>query len=535
MTFVRRASAKAPPVQENILSSLLSLTGISKRFGGVAALSGVNFDLRAGEVHALVGENGAGKSTMMKIIAGNHLPDAGRIELAGEPVRFRTPHDALVQGIALIHQETALAPDLTVAENVMICQLPRFIRWSELERRASDLIRSLGFDIDPRALVSSLSVAQRQIVEIAKALSLNVKLLVLDEPTASLAPSDAVRLLDIVRGLRRRGVGIVYISHRLQEVFDIADRITVLKDGQRVSTVEPASLTMDGLIRLMVGRPLAALFPRRDGVAIGPVVLEVQGLSRRGAVHDVSFAVRAGEVVGIGGLIGSGRTELVRLVFGADRADAGCVRVDGRDVTPRSTGAGVRGGISLVPEDRKGQGAVLGMPIRINATMARLRDVSSRMGWLRRAHERRIVDALMASLRIKAHDREADVSTLSGGTQQKVVLAKWFHAQGRVIVLDEPTRGVDIGAKVDIYTLINTLAAQGKAVVVVSSEHQELIGLCDRILVMGAGRLRGELAPPDFTEENIVAMSLGLSLGDTSTAAVGASVAAGTAVQAIAT
>jgi ribose transport system ATP-binding protein len=496
------------------VSSLLSLTGVSKRFGGVAALSGVDFDIRPGEVHALVGENGAGKSTMMKIIAGNHRPDAGQIELAGVPVRFRQPSDALAHGIALIHQETALAPDLTVAENVMICQLPRVIRWGRLEARAEELIRSLGFDIDPRALVSTLSVAQRQIVEIAKALSLNVKLLVLDEPTASLAPSDAKRLLDIVRGLRERGVGIVYISHRLQEVFDIADRITVLKDGQRVATIEPSTLTMDELIRLMVGRPLAALFPRRDGVTLGPVVLEVDGLARRGAVDAVSFQVRAGEVVGIGGLIGSGRTELVRLVFGADRADAGRVRVDGRDVTPRSTAAGVRAGIGLVPEDRKGQGAVLGMSIRINATMARLGDVSTWFGALRHAHERRTVDALMKSLRIKARDMEADVLTLSGGNQQKVVLAKWFHAQGRVIVLDEPTRGVDVGAKADIYALVNALAAEGKAIVVVSSEHQELIGLCDRILVMGAGRLRGELAPQDFSEEKIVAMSLGLPLAD---------------------
>ena len=497
------------------MNPLLSLTGVSKRFGGVAALKGVDFDIRPGEVHALVGENGAGKSTMMKIIAGNHLPDTGRIELEGEPMRFRNPNDALVRGIALIHQETALAPDLTVAENVMICQLPRLIRWKELERRASALIRSLGFEIDPRAPVSTLSVAQRQIVEIAKALSLNIKLLVLDEPTASLAPSDARRLLDIVRDLRNRGVGIVYISHRLQEVFDIADRITVLKDGERVATVAPASLTMDALIRLMVGRPLAALFPPRDGITPGKVVLDVAGLSRGSVVDDVSFQVRAGEVVGIGGLIGSGRTELVRLVFGADRADSGRVLVDGRDVTPRSTSAGVRAGIGLVPEDRKGQGAVLGMSIRINATMARLADVSTWFGSLRHSHERRTVDALMKSLRIKARDMEADVSTLSGGNQQKVVLAKWFHAQGRVIVLDEPTRGVDVGAKADIYGLINALAAQGKAIVVVSSEHQELIGLCDRILVMGGGRLRGELDPQDFSEEKIVAMSLGLPVAGT--------------------
>ncbi len=488
---------------------LLTLAGVSKNFGGVHALKGVDFEVRAGEVHALVGENGAGKSTAMKIIAGNHIPDGGSIHLDGEPMQFRSPHDALVRGIALIHQETALAPDLTVAENVMICHLPGLIRWREMYGRASELILGLGFEIDPAAPVSTLSAAHRQIVEIAKALSLNVKLLVLDEPTASLAPSDATRLLDIVRKLRDRGVGVVYISHRLHEVFEIADRITVLKDGEKVSTVTPATVDMDGLIRLMVGRPLAALFPKREGVTIGDVVLKVDGITRRGVVDKVSFEVRAGEVVGLGGLIGSGRTELVRLIFGADRADGGSVSIDGRDVTPRTTGAGVQAGIGLVPEDRKSQGAVLTLPIRVNSTMARLSDVTTWFGGLRLGRERQTVAQLMTSLQIKARDMDADVSTLSGGNQQKVVLAKWFHAQGRVIILDEPTRGVDVGAKAEIYTLINKLAKDGMAIVVVSSEHAELMGLCDRILVMGGGRLRGQIDPPDYSEEAIVAMSLG--------------------------
>ena len=459
---------------------LLTLAGVSKNFGGVHALRGVDFEVRAGEVHALVGENGAGKSTAMKVIAGNHIPNAGTIHLEGEQMHFRTPHDALVRGIALIHQETALAPDLTVAENVMICHLPGVIRWAAMYREASALIKGLGFDIDPSAPVSSLSAAHRQIVEIAKALSLQVKLLVLDEPTASLAPSDASRLLDIVRDLRKRGVGIVYISHRLHEVFEIADRITVLKDGEKVATVTPREVDMDGLIRLMVGRPLAALFPRREGVTIGKVVLKVSGLGRRGVVDDVSLEVRAGEVVGIGGLIGSGRTELVRMIFGADRADVGSVDVDGRDVTPTSTGAGVQAGIGLVPEDRKSQGAVLSMPIRINSTLARLSDVSNRLGALRLAHERHTVAGLMKSLQIKARDMDADVSTLSGGNQQKVVLAKWFHAQGRVIMLDEPTRGVDVGAKAEIYTLINTLRRAGHG---------------DRRRVVGACRADGPVRP----------------------------------------
>jgi len=495
------------------LNSLLSLQGVSKRFGGVKALANVDFDVRAGEVHALVGENGAGKSTLMKIIAGNHLPDGGTIQLAGEAARFRNPHDALTRGIALIHQETALALHLSVAENVMLCHLPRFIHWKQLYEHASSIIKGLGFDIDPAAPVSSLTTAHRQIVEIAKALSLDVKLLVLDEPTASLAPSDAERLLGIVRNLRARGVGVVYISHRLHEIFEIADRVSVLKDGQTVATVAPQDINMDSLIRMMVGRPLSALFPKRKNDSIGDVVLNVNGLSRRGAVDDVSFAVHAGEVIGLGGLIGAGRTELVRLIFGADRSDSGRVEIDGKAVTPRNTVDGVRAGIGLVPEDRKSQGAVLSMPIRINSTMARLSDVTNLLGGLRLAHERQTVGQLMQNLRIKARDMDADVSTLSGGNQQKVVLAKWFHAKGKVIILDEPTRGVDVGAKAEIYNLINTLAAEGKAIIVVSSDHHELMGLCDRILVMGGGRLRGQLHPDEYSEERIVAMSLGLTLG----------------------
>ncbi len=494
------------------MDTLLQLQGITKHFGGVQALRGVDFDIRPGEVHALVGENGAGKSTMMKIIAGNFRPTAGTLALEGRPIAFRTPQEALSRGIALIHQETALAPHLSVAENVMLCQLPGVIRWREMNQRADALIKGLGFDIDPRLPVARLSAAHRQVVEIAKALSLNVKLLVLDEPTASLAPSDAERLLDIARDLRSRGVGIVYISHRLHEIFEIADRITVLKDGQTVGTVSPKSVGMDELIRMMVGRPLAALFPERKAAIGGTPLLKVKGLGRRGVVRDVSFDVKAGEVVGLGGLIGSGRTELVRLIFGADRSDAGQVLVGGRNVTPRTVRQGVRAGIGLVPEDRKGEGAILSLPIRINTTMARLSDVSNPFGFLRQARERRAVDGLIQALRIKTSDMDANVSTLSGGNQQKVVLAKWLHAEGQVIILDEPTRGVDIGAKAEIYTLINELAAQGKAIVVVSSDHHELMGVADRILVMGGGRLRGQLLPPQYSEENIVAMSLGIEL-----------------------
>lgn len=485
----------------------IALTGIDKRFGGIHAIENIDFDVMSGEVHALVGENGAGKSTLMRVIGGGHQPDAGTIRIQGREIVLRNPHTALAEGIAVIHQETALAPDLSVAENVFLGALPRMIDWRALRAKARALIESLGFEIDPAALVSTLSTAQCQVIEIAKALSGDLKLLVLDEPTAALAPSDAERLLKIVRSLRGRGVGIVYISHRLEEVFAVADRITVLKDGRHVDTVRPADITRDELIRKMVGRPLAVLFPERRATP-GDVVLQVRNLARGEAVRGVSFELRAGEVVGLGGLIGSGRTEVARLVFGADRADAGTIELKGRRLKARSPMAAVRAGIGLVPEDRKGQGAVLSMPIRVNATLAALGSVSAPGGFLAFGRERAYVEKLMGALRIKARSMDADVSTLSGGNQQKVVLAKWFHADGDLIILDEPTRGVDVGAKVEIYTLINQLAERGKAVLVISSEHQELIGMCDRILVMGEGRLRGELLPAEYSEEAILSLSL---------------------------
>ncbi|WOD13933.1 sugar ABC transporter ATP-binding protein [Paraburkholderia kirstenboschensis] len=494
------------------MSPFIALAGIDKRFGGIHAIEGIDFDVFSGEVHALVGENGAGKSTLMKVMGGGHQPDAGTIHVEGREMSFRNPHASLAEGIAVIHQETALAPDLSVAENVFLGAMPAVLDWRALREKARELIASLGFDIDPAALVETMSAAQCQVIEIAKALSGTLKLLVLDEPTAALAPSDAYRLLDIVRDLKSRGVGVVYISHRLEEVFAIADRITVLKDGRRVDTVKPADITRDELIRKMVGRPLSVLFPERHATK-GAEVLKVTKLSRGKAVRDVSFDLKAGEVVGLGGLIGSGRTEVARLIFGADQRDAGTIELKQKKLNIRSPMAAVRAGIGFVPEDRKGQGAVLSMPIRINATLAALKSVSGLFGILAFRRERAYVTKLMESLRIKARSMDADVATLSGGNQQKVVLAKWFHADGDLIILDEPTRGVDVGAKVEIYTLINQLAERGKAVLVISSDHQELMGLCDRILVMGEGRIRGQLDPDDYSEERI--LSLSLQRGDT--------------------
>ena len=488
------------------MSDLVKLTSISKSFGGVQALRGVDFDLHAGEVHALLGENGAGKSTLMRILGGEMQPSSGSVEISGKPATLRDPRDARALGIAVIHQELALAPDLTVAENIFLGQLSPFVSHSKLRMRARELISRLGFEIDPSRTVKSLAVAHQQVVEIAKALSQDVKIIVFDEPTSVLSAQDAERLHRIIADLRNRGVGIVYISHRLDEVFQIADRLTVLKDGEMVGTVGVYDTTVDSIIRMMVGRPLSALFPERKARTIGAEVLKVSNLNAGRRVRNVSFTVRAGEIVGLGGLVGSGRTEVARLVFGADRVDSGRIEINGKAISPRSPSDGVKAGIGLVPEDRKLQGVVLDNPIRTNATMARLSDVVNGFGFLKQAFEKKRVSEIGKSLRLKAASIENPVSSLSGGNQQKVVLAKWFHAGGDLIILDEPTRGVDVGAKTEIYGLINRLAEEGKAVLVISSEHMELFGLCDRIIAMGGGEVRGHLTPVEYSEERLLSM-----------------------------
>ena len=490
------------------MTDLVKLTAITKSFGGIHALGGVDFDVRAGEIHALLGENGAGKSTLMRVLGGEMLPSSGTVEIEGRPIEFAGPSAARSLGIAVIHQEFALAPDLTVAENIFLGELPAIIGWSSLKKRAGELIQHLGFDIDPGATVGSLAVAHQQIVEIAKALSRDVKIIVFDEPTAVLATQDAERLHDIIRGLRARGVGIVYISHRLEEVFAIADRMTVMKDGKVVATVQANRVSIDDVIRMMVGRPISTMFPDRKSRTFGPVKLEVQNLVLGRLVKDVSFSIRAGEIVGLGGLVGAGRTEVARAIFGADRLESGVVNLNGKTLRLQSPRDAVQAGIGLLPEDRKLQGVILNQPIRVNATMSRLSSVVNRFGFLKSKEEGRSVTALSDNLRLKASSIDAPVSSLSGGNQQKVVLAKWFYADGDIIILDEPTRGVDVGAKSEIYALVNRLSEAGKAVLVISSEHQELFGLCDRILVMREGALCGELLPDDYSEENLLSLAM---------------------------
>jgi len=491
-----------------MMTELVNLKSISKSFGGIHALKSVDFDVRPGEVHALLGENGAGKSTLMRVLGGEMLPSHGEVVIDGKPVLFRDPRDARALGIVVIHQELALAPDLTVAENIFLGQLPGIISHSSLRKRAKELIDRLGFKIDPGRVVGTLAVAHQQVVEIAKALSQDIKIIVFDEPTAVLGAQDAMKLHQIIRGLRDRGVGVVYISHRLDEVFDIADRMTVMKDGQTVGTVQTGDVKIDDIIRMMVGRPIATMFPERAKRTIGAELLKVENLNAGRMVRDVSFSVRAGEIVGLGGLIGSGRTEVARVIFGADPLESGTITLKGKVLRPRSPKDAVEAGIGLVPEDRKQQGVILDKPIRVNATMAKMSDVVNGLGFLRQGKERSDVTTLGKSLRLKAASVDAPVSSLSGGNQQKVVLAKWFHADGDVIILDEPTRGVDVGAKTEIYALVNKLAEDGKAVLVISSEHQELFGLCDRVLAMGQGQIRGELFPDTYSEENLLGLSM---------------------------
>ena len=485
----------------------VEMTGISKVFGGIRALDDVSFSVRAGEVHALLGENGAGKSTLMKILAGAHQASTGEIRIGGERVSVSSPHGSRALGIGIIHQELALAPDLTVAENIFLGELPPLVNARTLRARAASLLQDLGFAIDPGALVGSLPLAFQQAVEIAKAMSRRVRILILDEPTAVLAPPEVERLLDVVRGLSRRGVSVIYISHRLDEIFRIADQITVLKDGRTVGTYATADMDEQRLIPLMVGREAAQLFPKVARTA-GEALLRVENLCAAGLVRDVSFTLQAGEVLGIAGLIGSGRTEMARAIFGADRMESGTVTLAGRRVTIRTPRQGVAAGVGLVPEDRKGQGLVLALPIRQNVTFAILSRFTNGLGLLRRTAERAAVDAIARRTTIRARNLDLPVSSLSGGNQQKVVLAKWLDAGCKVVILDEPTRGVDVGARSEIYGLIEALAAAGLGVILISSDLIEVIGASDRVLVMSGGRISGSLSRGELSEARIMQLAL---------------------------
>ncbi|MBI5669548.1 MAG: sugar ABC transporter ATP-binding protein [Chloroflexi bacterium] len=501
------------------MAAILELENISKQFPGVKALDNVHFEVNAGEVHALLGENGAGKSTLIKIISGVHKPDTGTMKLDGQPVSFNNPREAQQAGIATIYQELSLYPELTVAENIFMGHAPRrkfgpfeAVQWGKANEQAREILASLDIhDLDVRRKVGTLTVGNRQRVEIAKALSLNARILIMDEPTAALTEADVVRLFDIVRKLRERGVGIIYISHRLHEVFELADRVTVLRDGQYVGT-RPVdkTLTENDLVSMMVGRTIDNLFPKLD-TEIGPPVLEVRHLSRKPMTRDVSFKICAGEIVGLAGLVGSGRSEVAQVIFGINPAESGEILIDGKPVTIKNPGQAMNHGIAYVPEDRGTQGLVRQMRIRENVSMSVLKAIRAGIFINRRA-ERSLAVSTIKQLNIRAYSMEQVVNKLSGGNQQKVVVGKWLASKPRILIMDEPTRGIDVGAKAEIHRLMSELAREGLAVLMISSELPEILGMSDRILVMRGGRIVAEFSRDEATQERIATAMMSESI-----------------------
>ncbi|WP_421723181.1 sugar ABC transporter ATP-binding protein [Bauldia sp.] len=485
---------------------LLQLKGVTKTFPGVKALDDVSFDVRPGEVHALLGENGAGKSTLIKILSGVYTPDSGEMFLDGNRVAFATPSEAQEAGIATIYQELLLFPDLTVAENIFMGHAPRTswgaIDWPALRKGATDLLASLhSHDLDVSAIVGSLSVGNRQRVEIAKALSHDARILIMDEPTAALTEHDVERLFDIVRLLRDRGVAVIYISHRLEEVFLLADRVTVLRDGAYVATKDVKDTDQSDLIHMMVGRVLDALFPKTEA-KIGEVVLEARSLVRAPATNDVSFQLRAGEILGVAGLVGSGRTELAHVLFGVTPPNSGALLVDGKEVSINSPAQAKALGIAYVPEDRGRQGLIRPMPLVENISLSILNRIAP-ASFIDRLKEQKLAEESVKTFQIRASSIWQIAGKLSGGNQQKVVLSKWLATEPRILIMDEPTRGIDVGAKAEIHRLMSELAGKGLAILMISSELPEILGMSDRILVMRGGRIVAEVARTDADQAAI--------------------------------
>ena len=490
---------------------LLRVREVSKSFGAVAAVQNVSFDLYGGEAHALVGENGAGKSTIVKMLAGVHRPDAGTIELDGTSVELNTPADAKAAGIAVIYQEPTLFPDLSVAENIAMGRQPlgRFktIDRTAMLRQAEQLFTRLGVSIEPARPARGLSIADQQLVEIAKAISADARVVVMDEPTAALTGVEVERLFAVARSLRDDGAALVFISHRFEEITALCERVTIMRDGKHVSTDLLSEVSVDEMVRRMVGRDLGALFPKQE-VEPGAVVLTVDGLSRDPVFAEVSFEVRAGEIVALAGLVGSGRSEVVQSIFGVDPRDAGTVKVLGKTLKPGSPRAAMAAGVALVPEDRRQQGLVMELSIERNVTLPRSRALSQ-FGFLTGSSERRSAQEWTRRLKTKYGRLSDEVGTLSGGNQQKVVLAKWLSMAPKLLIVDEPTRGIDVGTKAEVHRLMSSLAAEGVAILMVSSELPEVLGMADRVLVMREGRLVAELDRSLATEESVMFAAMG--------------------------
>ena len=500
---------------------LLRMTGISKSFPGVRALDSVDFEVGEAEIHAFLGENGAGKSTLLKILSGAQAPDAGRIHFGGRDVHFASPHEAQASGIVTIYQEFTLAPDMTIAENVFIGREPGsrlFVSRSKLEEQTQVLARRIGLERSPRALVRDLSVAEQQMVEIARALSMKSRVIVMDEPTSALSRTEVEKLFEIIRGLKRDGISTIFVTHRLEEVFEICGRYTVLRDGRLAGSGAVADTALDGIIRLMVGRELGLLAARDKSYATSEVALAVEGLSRRRKssdasaieLHDVSLKVHRGEILGIAGLVGAGRTETARAIFGADTIDSGRVLIAGKPVKIASPRDAIAQGIGLVPEDRKQQALFLALAIRTNLSIAAHDRISSLGVFISSAKEDALVGEYRKLLNIRMASGDQLVGNLSGGNQQKVVLARWLALRPKVLIVDEPTRGIDVGAKVEVHNLLFEMAASGIAIIVISSELPEVLALADRIVTMREGRLTGEMMRAGATQEKLMTlMTLG--------------------------
>lgn len=491
-----------------MIQPLIQMQGISKRFLGVQALDAVDFEVYPGEIVGLLGENGAGKSTLIKLLSGVYHPDAGSIRVQNQPVQITSPHIAQQLGIATIYQELALVPYLSVAENIFLNREPLrvaaigLVDFDRMKREAERLLADLGVQIAGDTKVGELTVAAQQMVEIARAISRQANLILMDEPTSALSSRETDALLNLMRRLRDNGVAVVFISHRLEEVRQVVDRVIVMRDGQRVATMPAAEASEESIIRAMVGR-LVGLFPKAE-TKTGNVVLEVRRLSGHNGVHDVSLSVRSGEIVGLAGLIGAGRTETARLICGADPKTGGTVLVDGKVVSIHTPADAVRLGIGWVPEDRKQQGLILGMDIKQNATLTVLERISTLFGAIDAKQERAIATQYVKRLSIATSSITKIVSELSGGNQQKVVLAKWLASQPKILILDEPTRGIDIGAKAEVHALMSQLAGQGMAILMISSELPEIMGMSDRVIVLCQGRVTGEFQRDQLSQEAIM-------------------------------
>ena len=488
---------------------LLEMKGIGKTFPGVKALEGVNLTIREGQVHALLGENGAGKSTLIKILSGAYTKDEGQIFFEGKPVEIRGPQDAQGLGISTIYQEFNLARDLTVAENIFLGHLPRkgmTVDWATVKARSREILDTLGVTFSVDAHTSTLSVAEQQLVEIAKSLNRKTRILIMDEPSAVLGEKDLEKLFQVVRSLQAQGIGIIYISHRLKEIFEVADEVTILKDGRYVTTQSISEVTMDDLVRLMIGRDLKDVYPKRI-LTPSDVLLAVNNVSQTKLLRDVSFQLHAGEIVGFAGIVGSGRTEVARAIFGADPC-AGEMRISGQPYKPRSPADAIHHGVALVTEDRKAQGLFLKLNVALNTTISGLKQLCQ-MGVIQFARELKLVKRMIKDLSIKTPGPNFLVVNMSGGNQQKVVLARWLSIGTRIFILDEPTRGIDVGSKSEIYQIMDGLTKQGVGIIMISSELPEVLGMSDRIMVMRQGRIVKELSRAEASEEAIMKYAVG--------------------------